>query len=91
LADELTAVLGGLIGYAAVLAALGVGALRLLGEVQPGVPLGLAEGSRSMPVIAKAGASGPADALVRCRERLRATGLPPVPEAGTGKAAPHIL
>ncbi|WP_448191046.1 four-carbon acid sugar kinase family protein [Azospirillum sp. sgz301742] len=74
----------------AVLAALGIGAIRLLGEVEPGVPLGLAEGARSIPLITKAGAFGTPETLVRCRERLRATGLPPVPEAGTGRAAPHI-
>ena len=74
----------------AVLAALGIGAIRLLGEVEPGVPLGLAEGVSTIPLITKAGAFGAPDTLVRCRERLRATGLPPVPEAGTGRAAPHV-
>ncbi|WP_431857475.1 four-carbon acid sugar kinase family protein [Azospirillum sp.] len=61
----------------AVLAALGINAIRLLGEVEPGVPLGLAEGARTLPVITKAGAFGSPDTLVRCRERLRA-------------AAPHM-
>ncbi|HYH40201.1 MAG TPA: four-carbon acid sugar kinase family protein [Azospirillum sp.] len=74
----------------AVLAALGINAVRLLGEVEPGVPLGLAEGARTIPLITKAGAFGSPETLVRCRERLRATALPPVPEAGTGTAAPHM-
>ncbi|HYG87573.1 MAG TPA: four-carbon acid sugar kinase family protein [Azospirillum sp.] len=73
----------------AVLAALGIGAIRLLGEVEPGVPLGIAQGDRPMPLITKAGAFGSPDTLVRCRQRLRAQALPPVAEAGTGRAAPH--
>jgi len=68
----------------AVLAALGIGAFRLLGEVEPGVPLGLSEGARVLPLIAKGGGHGDEGTLVRCRERLRAQALPPVPEAGTG-------
>ena len=43
LADELTAVLGGLIGYAAVLAALGIGVIYLLDmdEVGAAIETGL--------------------------------------------------
>ncbi|HYH19804.1 MAG TPA: four-carbon acid sugar kinase family protein [Azospirillum sp.] len=68
----------------AVLAALGVGAFRLLGEVESGVPLGLSEGARILPLVTKGGGHGDERTLVRCRERLRAQALPPVPEAGTG-------
>ncbi|HEY0837021.1 MAG TPA: nucleotide-binding domain containing protein, partial [Azospirillum sp.] len=68
----------------AVLAALGIDAFRLLGEVEPGVPLGLSEGARVLPLVTKGGGHGDERTLVRCRERLRTQALPPVPEAGTG-------
>lgn len=56
----------------AVLLAFGVRSLRLLAEVEPGVPLALAapEGRAPLPVITKAGAFGNRDTLVRCREAL---------------------
>lgn len=73
-----------------VMAALGIGVVRLLGEVVPGVPLGMAQGAHAVPLIIKAGAFGSPDTLLRCRERLRAQAAPPVPEAGTGSAAPHV-
>lgn len=55
----------------AVLAAMGVKGLHLLGDVEPGVPLSLALGDRRMPVITKAGAFGSAQTLSRCHQHLR--------------------
>jgi D-threonate/D-erythronate kinase len=63
----------------AVLDALGIDRLRLLGEVEAGVPFLVADRwVRSLPVITKAGAFGSPQALIRCREFLR--GLERVPE-----------
>jgi uncharacterized protein YgbK (DUF1537 family) len=58
----------------AVLQALGVGALRLAGEIEPGVPLAMAEGGvfQDRPVVTKAGAFGTPDSMRRCRDILRA-------------------
>ncbi len=51
---------------------LGIRRLRLLGEVEPGLPFALAEGwPRALPVLTKAGGFGSAGTLVRCREFLR--------------------
>lgn len=56
----------------AVLDALGIQRLRLLGEVEAGLPFSVADGwARALPVITKAGAFGSPRALVRCREFLR--------------------
>ena len=55
----------------ALLNAAGAAGIRLLGEVEPGVPLGTAEGWGDLPVITKAGAFGNAETLVRCRAVLR--------------------
>lgn len=56
----------------AVLDALGIHRLRLLGEVEPGVPFSVADcWVRPLPVITKAGAFGSPQALVRCLEFLR--------------------
>jgi len=52
----------------AVLGAFGVTALRMIDEVEPGVPLGLA---RAMPVITKAGGFGDSGTLPRCLAFLR--------------------
>lgn len=52
----------------ALLDAFGITSLRLLEEIEPGVPLGLA---RAMPVITKAGAFGDAGTLPRCLTYLR--------------------
>ena len=62
----------------AVLQAFGTDGLRLVGEVEPGVPLSVTEGSRRLPVVTKAGAFGRPDTLVHCRAALRA-GTNPVP------------
>jgi 4-hydroxythreonine-4-phosphate dehydrogenase len=56
----------------AVLLALGIPGLRLISEVEPGVPLSLAlGGGRPLPVITKAGAFGRPDTLSRCRAVMK--------------------
>jgi uncharacterized protein YgbK (DUF1537 family) len=55
----------------AVLQAFGTGGLRLVGEVEPGVPLSLTDGARPLPVVTKAGAFGRPDTLIHCRAILR--------------------
>ena len=61
----------------AVLARLGVTGIRLIDEVEPGVPLGLTLGARSFPVVTKAGAFGDAETLGRCLRRLEQATLVP--------------
>jgi 4-hydroxythreonine-4-phosphate dehydrogenase len=55
----------------AVLDGVGAAGIRLLGEVEPGVPLGTAVGWRDLPIVTKAGAFGSERTLVRCRAVLR--------------------
>jgi 4-hydroxythreonine-4-phosphate dehydrogenase len=55
----------------AVLAALGATGLRLEGEVEPGVPLGVADSAPPLPVVTKAGAFGDPLTLSRARAVLR--------------------
>ncbi len=55
----------------AVLAAIGASGLHLLGEVEPGVPIGIADSARPLPVVTKAGAFGRVDTLGRCREAVK--------------------
>lgn len=55
----------------AVLTAMGVKGLQLLGDVEPGVPISVALGGRRMPVITKAGAFGSEQTLSRCHQYLR--------------------
>lgn len=55
----------------AVLTAMGVKGLRLLGDVEPGVPISIALGGRRMPVITKAGAFGSEQTLSRCHQYLK--------------------
>jgi uncharacterized protein YgbK (DUF1537 family) len=62
-------VLTGGVTARAVLAARGVRALRLLGEVEPGVPFGMAMDGTL--VCTKAGAFGSAGTLARCVARLK--------------------
>ncbi|TXN00750.1 four-carbon acid sugar kinase family protein [Methylobacterium sp. WL64] len=57
---------------AALLACCGVGGIRLVDEIEPGVSLGLTLGQLSIPIATKAGAFGDADTLIRITERLRA-------------------
>jgi uncharacterized protein YgbK (DUF1537 family) len=55
----------------AVLIAAGLRGLRLRGEVEPGVPLGVGIGTFEIPVVTKAGAFGDRHTLRRCRAALR--------------------
>ena len=58
-----------------VLDAWGVNRLRLLGEIEPGLPCSMTEGwSRDIPVLTKAGGFGTPETFLRCREFLQATG-----------------
>jgi uncharacterized protein YgbK (DUF1537 family) len=54
----------------AALSRLGVAVLRVVGEVETGVPILVAEGSRALMVITKAGDFGDRETLLRCRTRL---------------------
>jgi uncharacterized protein YgbK (DUF1537 family) len=56
--------------FYALLTRLGVHSIRLLDEVEPGVPLGITAGDVSIPVVSKAGAFGNAQSLQRSLERL---------------------
>jgi len=55
----------------AALAAMGAGGLHLLGEVEPGVPIGVTDTARPLRVVTKAGAFGTKETLQRCRVALR--------------------
>jgi D-threonate/D-erythronate kinase len=55
----------------ALLSQMGVRGIRLLDEVEPGVPLGVTIGPRGLPLISKAGAFGDARTLARCLYRLK--------------------
>ncbi|MBY0336473.1 MAG: four-carbon acid sugar kinase family protein [Acetobacteraceae bacterium] len=55
----------------ALLDQLGARSLRLVEEVEPGVPLALAEGARRVLVVTKAGAFGDAGTIRRSLGRLR--------------------
>jgi uncharacterized protein YgbK (DUF1537 family) len=59
-----------------VLDTLGVATLRLVGEVEPGIPLSVATvvtpaGSLCLPVITKAGAFGSPQSLLSCHDAIR--------------------
>jgi D-threonate/D-erythronate kinase len=54
----------------AVLGRLGIAGLQVVGEVETGVPILIAEGS-GLPVITKAGDFGDRETLLRCRAALR--------------------
>jgi uncharacterized protein YgbK (DUF1537 family) len=54
----------------ALLTAAGAVGIRLLGEVEPGVPLGTVEGWHNLPIVTKAGALGTPQTLVHCRAAL---------------------
>jgi uncharacterized protein YgbK (DUF1537 family) len=63
----------------ALLDALGANGIRLIEEVEPGVPLGLTRGALAVPVVTKAGAFGDAGTLRHCLHhfrRLRQTETP---------------
>jgi uncharacterized protein YgbK (DUF1537 family) len=55
----------------AVLSSLGASGVHLVGEVEPGVPLGLADTPRPLPLVTKAGAFGNPSTLKRSRAALR--------------------
>jgi 4-hydroxythreonine-4-phosphate dehydrogenase len=60
----------------ALLLAFGVQGLQLIREVEPGIPLSLSLGRRSIPVITKAGAFGSSEALLRSYRALVAIRSP---------------
>lgn len=55
----------------ALLGHLGVNGIRLLEEIEPGVPLGVTQGALEVPVMTKAGAFGDAGTILRSLARLR--------------------
>lgn len=55
----------------ALLGRLGVTGIRLLDELEPGVPLGVTIGAHAIPVMTKAGAFGTAETIARALDRLR--------------------
>ena len=58
----------------ALLGAAGATGLHLSGEVEPGVPVGLANTDPPLPFVSKAGAFGSPETLLRCRDALREPG-----------------
>ena len=54
----------------ALLSAMAYRGLRLVGEIEAGVPLAIASGPRPLPVITKAGAFGSRDTLLHCYQAL---------------------
>lgn len=57
----------------AVCEALGAEAIRMLGAVAPGIPLGLLLGAREMLIVTKAGGFGSKNALIASVEKVRNT------------------
>jgi uncharacterized protein YgbK (DUF1537 family) len=55
----------------AILVKAGISGLRMQGEIEPGVPVGLSIGAIAIPIVTKAGAFGDRTTLVRCRAALR--------------------
>jgi 4-hydroxythreonine-4-phosphate dehydrogenase len=55
----------------AVLTASGITGLRLLREVEPGVPLAVSAGARQIPAITKSGSFGSRATLANCIRVLR--------------------
>jgi 4-hydroxythreonine-4-phosphate dehydrogenase len=56
----------------ALLAALGATGLHLVGEVEPGVPIGVSDSEPPLAIVTKAGAFGDPQTLSRSRAALRA-------------------
>jgi len=76
LVPPLVDTLGGLVATGgdvarAVLSSLGASGVHLLGEVEPGVPIGLADTAPPLPLVTKAGAFGNPSTLKRCRAALK--------------------
>jgi len=68
--------LGGLVATGgdtakAVLTAMGAGGVRLVRELEAGVPIGLADLARPLPFIAKSGGFGQPSTLQHCRAALK--------------------
>jgi uncharacterized protein YgbK (DUF1537 family) len=54
-----------------VLGVLEIGSLELLGEIEPGIPVGRTSGSHPMHIITKAGGFGSSNVLLKSAELLR--------------------
>ena len=54
----------------ALLDTTGAVGIRLIGEIEPGIPLGIAEGGPRVAIVTKAGAFGTAETLLNCRAAL---------------------
>jgi 4-hydroxythreonine-4-phosphate dehydrogenase len=70
--------LGGLVAtggdtVCALLGRLGVTGIRLVDEVEPGVPLGVTVGAVALPIATKAGGFGTDSTLAHCLDRLHQT------------------
>jgi uncharacterized protein YgbK (DUF1537 family) len=60
--------------------------LRLLGELEKGIPISIVENwNRQLPVITKAGDFGGADALLKCSQFFHREESPLVAPQNTGK------
>jgi uncharacterized protein YgbK (DUF1537 family) len=59
-----------------ILTAFGVTSIRLIAEIEPGVPLGVTQGAVTLPVVTKAGAFGDAGTMHRCLSHLRRLRVP---------------
>jgi 4-hydroxythreonine-4-phosphate dehydrogenase len=71
----------------AVLQSAGVTRLRLLGEVEKGIPFSVTENwNRPLPVITKAGDFGSPDALLKCSQFLHGAEMCQGTTDNTGKA-----
>ncbi len=62
----------------ALLDALGVASIRMIDEIEPGVPFGVTRGALTIPVVTKAGAFGNPGTLTRCLSHLRRPQRPEV-------------
>lgn len=70
----------------AVFDSFGVAQLRLLGELEKGIPVSVTEGwNRTLPVITKAGDFGGPDALLKCSRFLHAEELRIASSCASGK------
>ena len=54
----------------ALLDIAGAVGMRLIGEIEPGIPLGITEGGPRLAIVTKAGAFGTAETLLHCRAAL---------------------
>ncbi len=57
---------------AALLAQCQVHGIRLLGEIEPGLALGMTRGKVQVPIVTKPGGFGDENCLIRCVDRMRA-------------------